>query len=622
MRVVGHWWASCRGRRICAARTVAMLGMVGFGLAGCAINSKPPVISGGAQGIFVSTTQLNATTGSWGGTAPIAYAYQWQDCTGPNPAQAGFACTDIPGATSPAFVPATSDVGSYPRVAVTATDSGTNATSATAMSNPTAVPVQSAGGGLQNTNAPTITPQADPSNTEHVIVLSATPGVWTGGVAPLSESYQWQDCNGDDPSAAGFSCSDATGDSGSTGATFTPGAADVGSYLRVAVTATDSSSPVATATAYAAPTQSSVQAETLSADMRCSPVGTPRGTLLYFHAGGYLLDITFDSAEQICQQWAAQGYATDVVAYALGDPATAEAQAVQEAAAAQAPVFALGESAGGTFAEWLAVHGEVSAAVSVAGISDMTTWGTATTWQMFGLDLAQRAALSPLEAVSGAQSPAPLALFHSPADTVVDYQQSVDLLNSLQTACGTCAMLTNLTGDHLVDLSWQPATVQWLSTVLTAPRITTPNSVTFTAGTPGSFTVRTAGAGTPSLSEVGALPAGVSFTDNGDGTGTLAGTAALAGRFPITLTAHGSGGPDAVLSFTLTVTPLGTAPTSGATPRNSPAIVGAHARGRTRSTSATRRASTTLRRQLCLAERLALVPRNSGGRYACAAIGG
>ena len=50
----------------------------------------------------------------------------------------------------------------------------------------------------------------------------------------------------------------------------------------------------------------------------------------------------------------------------------------------------------------------------------------------------------------------------------------------------------------------------------------------------------------PALSESGALPAGVTFTDNGDGTATLGGTpgAGTAGSYPITITAsNGVGSP-------------------------------------------------------------------------------
>lgn len=55
-------------------------------------------------------------------------------------------------------------------------------------------------------------------------------------------------------------------------------------------------------------------------------------------------------------------------------------------------------------------------------------------------------------------------------------------------------------------------------TVDEAPTITSANRAASSAGTPGTFTVTTGGFPHPTLSEVGALPSGFTFTDNGDGT--------------------------------------------------------------------------------------------------------
>ena len=92
-----------------------------------------------------------------------------------------------------------------------------------------------------------------------------------------------------------------------------------------------------------------------------------------------------------------------------------------------------------------------------------------------------------------------------------------------------------------------------------APTITSANSTTFRVGVAGTFTVTTTGSPHPALSEAGALPAGVTFVDNGNGTATLSGTpaAGTSGAFPFTITA--SNGTTALQTFTLTVT--GVAPT-------------------------------------------------------------
>jgi len=86
-----------------------------------------------------------------------------------------------------------------------------------------------------------------------------------------------------------------------------------------------------------------------------------------------------------------------------------------------------------------------------------------------------------------------------------------------------------------------------------APQITSGNSVTFTAGVPGTFTITSPGS--PAIIETGALPGGVSFVDNGDGTATLAGTPALgsAVSYPIIINASNGIQPDAQENFLLTV---------------------------------------------------------------------
>ncbi len=89
----------------------------------------------------------------------------------------------------------------------------------------------------------------------------------------------------------------------------------------------------------------------------------------------------------------------------------------------------------------------------------------------------------------------------------------------------------------------------------TALAITSPNNVTFVVGNPSSFTVTTSGGPIPTISRTGTLPSGITFTDNGDGTGTLAGTPALGtiGTYPLTFTAQNGASPDAIQNFTISV---------------------------------------------------------------------
>ncbi len=88
-----------------------------------------------------------------------------------------------------------------------------------------------------------------------------------------------------------------------------------------------------------------------------------------------------------------------------------------------------------------------------------------------------------------------------------------------------------------------------------APTITSANNAAFTIGTFGTFTVTTTGTPTPTITVSGALPAGVTFTNNGDGTATLSGTPAAGtqGTYTLTFTASNGAGSDAMQTFTLTV---------------------------------------------------------------------
>lgn len=92
-------------------------------------------------------------------------------------------------------------------------------------------------------------------------------------------------------------------------------------------------------------------------------------------------------------------------------------------------------------------------------------------------------------------------------------------------------------------------------TATAGPAITSAAGASFTAGQPGSFTVTTTGSPTAAITETGALPSGMKFTDNGDGTGTIAGTPAAGtqGSYALTLTAANSAGPSAVQNFSLVV---------------------------------------------------------------------
>jgi hypothetical protein len=119
-----------------------------------------------------------------------------------------------------------------------------------------------------------------------------------------------------------------------------------------------------------------------------------------------------------------------------------------------------------------------------------------------------------------------------------------------------------------------PATQSFTLTVFNpgdAPFFTSAGAAAFTTGAAGSFTVATTGAPLPALTRSGTLPAGLSFTDNGDGTATISGTpdasaapAAQSRDYELTIAADSKAGHRSQ-DLTITVSNHGTAPqiTSG-----------------------------------------------------------
>ena len=95
-----------------------------------------------------------------------------------------------------------------------------------------------------------------------------------------------------------------------------------------------------------------------------------------------------------------------------------------------------------------------------------------------------------------------------------------------------------------------------------APAITSARSASIGMRSPADFTVTATGIPAPAITETGALPTGITFTDNGNGTATLSGIAAAGttGSYPITITASNGVGSPATQAFTLTVTTAASPP--------------------------------------------------------------
>ena len=104
-------------------------------------------------------------------------------------------------------------------------------------------------------------------------------------------------------------------------------------------------------------------------------------------------------------------------------------------------------------------------------------------------------------------------------------------------------------------IDYTTATATVTLSVLPRLAITNPAATTFTEGASNSFTVTTSGLPTPTITETGPLPKGVTFADNANGTATLAGIPATGtvGSYPLSIVASDSLGVKAQQYFTLTI---------------------------------------------------------------------
>ena len=197
------------------------------------VNSVPEVISGSPQ----RGQTLSSSQGTWLGIGN-SYAYQWQRST-----DSGATWTNIPGATTGAYPLGVADENSQLRVVITAAnaDGSSSVASAPTATVPTAAPV--------NTVAPAVIGTA-----RRGFLLTATPGTWTGIGNTLA--YQWQRSTD-----GGTTWSSVAG---ATANTYTLGAGDEGTMLRILVTAanpdgTVSAPSAATASVGASPPSNNTQ---------------------------------------------------------------------------------------------------------------------------------------------------------------------------------------------------------------------------------------------------------------------------------------------------------------------------------------------------------------------------
>ena len=157
---------------------------------------------------------LTAANGSWSGTPPLTYAYQWQTCN-----SLGVGCVNDAGQTSSAYVLSPSDVATTLRVIVTASNAA-GASSATSV-----VTSIVAARPPANTGLPVISGTPTVGQT-----LSSSTGSWSG-TPPLTYAYQWESCD-----ASGSGCANITG---ATSSSYVLLSGNIGGTIRVVVTATN-----------------------------------------------------------------------------------------------------------------------------------------------------------------------------------------------------------------------------------------------------------------------------------------------------------------------------------------------------------------------------------------------
>jgi hypothetical protein len=194
-------------------------------------SQSPPLVSDQTGASYASGDVLTASTGSWGGSAPISYSYQWLRC-----GAEGSSCAPVAGASGAHYTLGTSDIGHALEAQVTAkNDQGQQQ----AVSAPT--PLVAA-----PPTAPVATGSPSASGTwRDGGTVAAQKGSWSSTTPISAYSYQWLRCD-----AQGSSCSPIASANSSSYA-LTP--ADVGGSLQVTVTATNAAALSASATSAPSP---------------------------------------------------------------------------------------------------------------------------------------------------------------------------------------------------------------------------------------------------------------------------------------------------------------------------------------------------------------------------------
>jgi hypothetical protein len=190
------------------AALTALIALAAGQTAGGAISSGPAVtVTPSVSGTIAAGRRLTALTGTWAGSGPIRYGFQWYRCDGN-----GARCNRVTGATSATYLLVARDVGKTIGLAVVATDAAGSTTAYASLVGPIAQATPL----LVSTAQPTVSGAPVQGK-----IVQASTGAWSP--TPAKITYAWLRCNVNGRVCARIS--DATGSS------YTVGALDVGHAL-------------------------------------------------------------------------------------------------------------------------------------------------------------------------------------------------------------------------------------------------------------------------------------------------------------------------------------------------------------------------------------------------------
>ena len=162
---------------------------------------------------------LALTPGTWDGSLPLTFTYSWRRC---DPLGDAAQLRRRSGATTATYIPVVADIGTTLRVWITATNP---AGSDQGVTNHTFPVVDKPHFAPTTSDSPLIVGTLEVGG-----VLTASIGSFTGDL-PIATTQQWQRCD-----ATGGACKDIKG---ATKQIYHPTSTDVGSTLRLVVTATN-----------------------------------------------------------------------------------------------------------------------------------------------------------------------------------------------------------------------------------------------------------------------------------------------------------------------------------------------------------------------------------------------